>query len=386
MSSPTFEQRPAVPVRDARTRIGALIGDLLPDAGLLAVFAATRLIVVAAAFAAEFLIIRNPLLTSGASGPIVTSLTSWDGWYYLGIARDGYLAAPVADAYSNVAFPPLFPLLIRVLALPFPAYQGLVGIVVANVAFLVALGLMVRLGTPFLGRRRASLAAALLAIYPFASAFAMVYTESLFLMLILAAYLAAERGHRAWAGIFLALASLCRLQGVALVLPLAILMLRQDGWRPRPSLAWLLLAPLAAGGFLVYVGTVTGSVAGYLDAQQAWGRQGLGGSGSSGSIAAMFTPYQAMLLLTLLWSVFLLVFVRVDGIRPEYWLIPVLFIAAELSSGSLEAVGRVTMTAFPYAWILARRRSLLGRRVWPMVSLGLFALVALVAFGGFWVP
>ena len=102
-------------------------------------------------------------------------------------------------------------------------------------------------------------------------------------------------------------------------------------------------------------------------------------------IAAGFSWYQAALLATLLWSVFLLVFVRVDRMRPEYWLIPVVFIAAELSSGSLEAVGRITMLAFPYVWILANRRSLFARRAWPIVSAGLFTVMAILLFGGYWV-
>ena len=76
----------------------------------------------------------------------------------------------------------------------------------------------------------------------------------------------------------------------------------------------------------------------------------------------MFSAYQAALLATLLASVFLLVFVRADRMRPEYWLIPVLFIGAELSSGSLEAVGRITMLAFPFVWIIANRRSAGVRR------------------------
>ena len=104
------------------------------------------------------------------------------------------------------------------------------------------------------------------------------------------------------------------------------------------------------------------------------------------TIAASFSPYQGALLLTLLWSVFLLVFVRVDRMRPEYWLIPVLFIAAELSSGSLEAVGRVTMSAFPFVWLLANRRSIFARRAWPLISAGLFTLIAVASFGGYWVP
>jgi hypothetical protein len=214
----------------------------------------------------------------------------------------------------------------------------------------------------------------------------MAYTESLFLLLMVAAFLAAERRHRAWAGIFLAAAALCRIQGVALILPLAIVMLRQDAWRPRPSLVWLLLGPLAAAGFLAYIAVVSGSATGFLDAQQAWGREGLGGSAPAETLGAKFSPYQAALLATLLGSVFLLVFARVDRLRVEYALVPILFIAAELSSGSLEAVGRITMLGFPLDWIHASRRSMFARRAWPMESVGLFAIVAILSFGGYWVP
>ena len=374
------------PAAPWRTRLAALAEDLKLDRNLVAMFVVSRLLVVGAALIAENLIPRNPGLIPGADGPLLRSLTSWDGFYYLGIARDGYQAAPVVGAYSNVAFPPLFPLLVKILSLPFPGAQGIVALLISNAAFLVALGLLVRLATPYIGRQRATIAAGLLVIYPFASVFAMAYTEGLFLMLMLAAFLAAERGHRTWAGIFLALTVLCRLQGVALALPLWILMLRQDGWRPRPSQAWLLLGPAAAAAFLAYIAGVTGSATAFLDAQKAWGRVGVGGSAPGSTIGAKLSLYQAALLGTLLWSVFLLVFVRVDRLRPEYWLVPVLFIAAEISSGSLEAVGRITMLAFPLFWILANRDSLIARRLWPAVSVIGFTVIAVLSFGGYWVP
>jgi hypothetical protein len=57
-----------------------------------------------------------------------------------------------------------------------------------------------------------------------------------------------------------------------------------------------------------------------------------------------------------------------------------------MASGTLEAVGRITMTAFPIVWILANRRSLFARRTWPMVSVALFTVVAILSFGGYWVP
>jgi Mannosyltransferase (PIG-V) len=387
MSSPTLTARPAVPFSNRwRSGIRTLADAFRLDAGLVAIFIASRVVIVVAAIVAEYLIPRNPGLNPGADGPILRSLTSWDGWYYLGIVAGGYQADPVVDAYSNVAFPPLYPALIKLLSLPFPAYAGLVGVIVSNVAFLGALALLVRLGTPYLGRRRATLAAGLLVIYPFASAFAMAYTESLFLLLMVAAFLAVERGHRAWAGLFFALTVLCRLQGLALILPLAILMLRQDGWRPKASMAWLLLGPIAAVAFLGYIATITGSPTAFLDAQQAWGREGIGGVAPDKTLGAALNPYLGALLITLLATVFLLVFVRVDRIPLEYALIPVLFIVAELSSGSLEAVGRITMAAFPLVWILANRRSIVARRAWPMMSVGLFAIVALLSFGGYWVP
>ncbi|HEY7701855.1 MAG TPA: mannosyltransferase family protein [Candidatus Limnocylindrales bacterium] len=387
MSSPTLAAARTAPLLDRwRSGARALAAEFRLDAGLIAIFIASRIVIVAAAIVAEYLIPRNPLLTPGADGPILRSLTSWDGWYYLGIAANGYEAAPVAGAYSNVAFPPLYPALVKLLSLPFPAYAGVVAVVVSNVAFLLAMALMVRLATPYIGRRRATLAAGLLAIYPFASAFAMAYTESLFLLVMLAAFLAVERGHRAWAGVFLALTVACRLQGIALILPLGLLMLRQDGWRPKPSLLWLGLGPLAAVGFLAYIATVTGSPTAFLDAQEAWGRTGIGSAEPTETIGAGFSPYQGALLLTLLATTFLFVFVRADRMPLEYTLVPVLFIAAELSSGSLEAVGRITMAGFPLFWILANRRSVFARRGWPMVSVGLFAIIAILSFGGYWVP
>jgi hypothetical protein len=259
-------------------------------------------------------------------------------------------------------------------------------VLLSNVLFLAALGLLTTLGSLHLTRERAAMAAGLLAIYPFASVFGMAYTESLFLMLMVGAFLAAERRHRALAGVLLALTVLSRLQGVGLILPLWVLMLRQDGWRLRPSQAWLLLGAVAAAGFLLYVASISGSLTGYLDAMQAWGKAGIGGAPADETIAASFSPYQGALLVTLLASIFLLVFRRADRLRIEYALVPVVFIGAALSSGTLESIGRYTMLAFPNVWILANRQSPIVRRAWPAISLALFSLIALLSFAQYWVP
>ena len=357
------------------------------DRSLVAAFVVSRLLILAAAVAAETLIVRNPSLTGGDGAPILRSLTSWDGWFLLGIVRDGYHAAAVTGTYHDYAFLPLYPALVRILSAPWPAFAGLVAVIVSNVAFLISLGLMVSLGEKVVGRGRARIGALYLAVFPFAAVFSMAYTESLFLMLALGAFLAVERHRRALAGILFGLACLTRLQGAVMLVPLGLILLSRDGWRPRLSQAWLALGPLASGAFLLFVASLTGRTSGYLDAQVGWGRTGVGtAAATGGSIADMFSPYQASLLLTLGVAVFLLVYVRHDRIPLAYALLPVLTLGLAFSSGLLEAIGRITMLAFPYAWLLAGRRSGWFRRSWPLLSAGLMTLLAVLMFGGYYVP
>ncbi|HSS35277.1 MAG TPA: hypothetical protein VLR93_03300, partial [Patescibacteria group bacterium] len=70
---------------------------------LIAAIVVSRAVVLASAWVAEQVVTVNPKLTSGDGGPILRSLTAWDGWWYLGIARDGYHAAPLTDGYHDYA-------------------------------------------------------------------------------------------------------------------------------------------------------------------------------------------------------------------------------------------------------------------------------------------
>ena len=90
-----------------------------------------------------------------------------------------------------------------------------------------------------------------MALFPFSAAFSMAYAESLFMVLMLGAFLAVERRRVLLAGVLLALATLTRLQGLALIVPLAWILWEQAGGRGRSS-SWaaLLLGPLAALGGL----------------------------------------------------------------------------------------------------------------------------------------
>jgi hypothetical protein len=353
---------------------------------LIAAVVVSRAVVLLAAFVAEQVVRVNPRLTSGDGSPILRSLTAWDGWWYLGIARNGYHAAPLVDGYHDYAFLPLWPALIRLLSWPWPSLAGPIAVVLANVLFVLGLVVMVRLGEKVVGPERAVAGAIVLAIFPFSAVFSMAYGESLFLCLSAGAFLAAERDRRALAGILVALAALTRLQGAVLALPVWLVLFLHDRRRLRPSQAWLLLGPLAAIGVLGGVALIAGGAGAYGSAQAAWGRVGVGGAAPGESLGSLMSLINVVQLVTLIGAVFLLVFVRPDRIPLPYAALSVISLGLVFASGSLESIGRHVMSAFPNAWLLAGRKARWFRVAWPIVSISLLFVLSTAMFAGRFVP
>lgn len=218
-------------------------------------------------------------------------LAKWDALHYLAISIDGYSGAQpeFPSDERRAAFFPLYPGLVRLLS-GFAASPGLVVIVayaVSLACFLAALTLLHRLVVVELGERYARPALLLLAFFPAAFFFGIPFTESLFLLLAVAAFLAARTGRWALAGIALALASATRAPGLLLVVPVLLLYLygpRADrepaqgtGLRPRyrpgPELAWLALAPVGLAAFSAYLHFALGDGLAWQSAQELFGRQ-----------------------------------------------------------------------------------------------------------------
>jgi hypothetical protein len=344
----------------------------------------SRLVVIVAAGIAENVVSRNPRLTSGDNAPILRSLTSWDGWWYLGIVREGYHPAAQAGAYHDYAFPPLFPALVRAVCSPFPGLAGPLSVLLANGLFLIALLLLYRLTCRVLDPERAVRACVLLCLFPFSAVFSMAYTESLFLVLMLGSLLAAECGQAPRSAILAALAGLTRLTGVLLLLPLGILLWPRLADRRR--LLWLIVVPAGALLFGAFVAELTGHLSALFEAQRAWGRTGLTVGPAEGSPVASANPLGLSLVLTLLGYVFLFVFFHPDRIPAAYSVLAVLLLAVPALSGTLESIGRYGMIAFPFLWALAGRGSRAMRYGWPVVSAVLLGAVSVVSFAGWYVP
>jgi hypothetical protein len=216
----------------------------------------------------------------------------WDSVWYLTIAHDGY---GDASDHAQAAFYPLYPLLMR--AVGWVVGSPLLGgILVSLACFLGALVLLHQLATLELGLRDARGTVLLVAFAPTTVFFSAVYSESLFLLVSVGAFLAARQGRWAWAGLLGGLAAATRNSGVMLLLPLLLLFLygpradradeeaRRAGvdgggrwharWRPRhpltPQILWLGLVPLGLALWLGWCAVALGDAFAPYHAQALW--------------------------------------------------------------------------------------------------------------------
>lgn len=207
---------------------------------------------------------------------LVNMWSRWDAGWYLGIARDGYEFKKGKP--SSTAFFPLYPMLIRsmhtLLGSKTDASILLAGFLVSNLALAAALCYLYLLTRMEFDEATAARAVLYLLVFPMTLFFSAVYSESVFILVVIASFYHARKGQWLLAGLFCALAALARSPGVLLLAPLALEYLMQRGfqWRKiKLDVLWLGLGPLALGGYAVYLGERFGNPRAIIDAQAAWG-------------------------------------------------------------------------------------------------------------------
>lgn len=166
---------------------------------------------------------------------LFTATERQDALWFLRIASEGYRMDDV-----SAAFFPLFPLLVRIVAwIPGLGTLG-AALLVSNAAALAALVVLHALTRLELGRDHVPRSVVFVALFPTGFFLLAPYTESLFLLLSVAAFWFARRDRWAWAASAGALAAMTRSVGVLLILGLWVEAMRQwrrDGRAPLPRLA-----------------------------------------------------------------------------------------------------------------------------------------------------
>ncbi|MBP1636342.1 MAG: putative integral rane protein [Acidobacteria bacterium] len=288
-----FVPRPPLPARLHWPRPRhETIGAILP--AFVVTRAAVLLVGLIAVYAIGIPESTSPLVVPGNEARDL--LARYDTGWYLHIVQYGYRPSAAAFRQQNIAFFPLFPVLIRLVGELIGQRWLLAGFLVSMAAFAGALAYLYRLGTHVCRRPGASaLAVALLSAYPFAVFYSAVYTESLFLLCSAGAfYHALRRQPLAAAGWALA-AGLTRPNGVLLAIPLALAVAVRawpapfrrmpwlagpfgptpdDGGRPRAADLLMVAAPaIGLAVFSAYLWHLTGNPLAWMEAQSGWGRE-----------------------------------------------------------------------------------------------------------------
>jgi hypothetical protein len=361
-------------IRGVRARVA--IPSAITDA--LFVTVVTRSATVAVAFLANVLL--TPARERAWSMPFETAkfaeiFAAFDSGWYFDIAQRGYYFS--ADGQSSVAFFPLYPTLMALVAAPFGGTDRAIwgaGIAISLAAFTLALCALHRLTEKLTGDRTVAYRAILyVAVFPFSLFFTRVYTESLFLLTTVLAVSRAYDGRWWAAGAWGAAATLTRPNAILIALPLGLLAMR-DAPALRTIVARatpLALLPAALAGYCAYVYSLSGDPLAWLSAQTQWGYSL--GHGPWQQLLKMMNrlvehglygyffvtplaPFRllhgtvALLFLALVPSIF-----RRFGVALGSYVLVSLLVP--LSSNALEGVGRYAVVLFPAFMLMATAKS-----------------------------
>jgi 4-amino-4-deoxy-L-arabinose transferase-like glycosyltransferase len=202
------------------------------------VFLWSRLLIWATALYAWIWFVPRPPSPPADLGYVTELWSRADAGWFVAIAEHGY------QRNGGAVFYPLYPLAIGLLGRAFGGYYVTAGIVVSLVCCAGAFLLLYRLALPRLGAAGARRALLYLALFPMSLFLQAVYSESLYLVCCLGAFVLAERRNWLAAGIVTGLAMLTRIAGLALLPPILLL-----AWRSperRRALLSMVTAPALA--------------------------------------------------------------------------------------------------------------------------------------------
>ncbi|MFJ6834989.1 glycosyltransferase family 39 protein [Streptomyces sp. NPDC091209] len=330
----------------------------------------------------------------------------WDSLWYTRVAELGYgyeVRLPNGDVHANLAFFPLLPWLERLGSAVTPLSYPDAGLLVSAVASLAAAWGIFAVADHVHGRRAGVCAALVWAALPVGIVQSMAYSESLFTALAAWSLYAVLTGRWLTAGLLAAFAGLTRPVGVAVVAALWVAAITSfvgerrhggsttltDGARGWRRALAMIIAPLGAAGYVLWVGHRTGKgPLGYLDVQAGW-RNGFDGGYAFGRfVAEKLTSFPSALAgAGLIAGVALVLWLYVTCVRqkqpPALLVYAGIVLALALCASSyFGSKPRLLLPAFPLlfplAVALARLRTSRSALLLGGVS------VASAVYGAFW--
>lgn len=294
------------------------------------------------------------------AGDLLAVWNRWDAPHYLFVAQHGY--APTGEGRLFLVFFPLYPWLVRATA--WVVQDALsAAFLVSGVASVLAVVLLYRLARLDVAEPVARRAALFALVFPTSYFLHIPYTESLFLALVLLAFLAAREGRWRVAGLVGVLASLTRPNGILLLPALAV-----EAWcqHRQQSLRggwwWLGAVPGGVGVHLLVNQVVAGHPTAFLEILRTHWHKTLNWPwvGLAGTYRSVFwrTPYEAHMVgvQELLYAALgaLVVGAAVRSLPASYAVWTATNWLASVSTTFVLSVPRYTLVLFPVYLLMAR--------------------------------
>jgi hypothetical protein len=314
----------------------------------------------------------------------------WDARWYLSIVKNGYQPpANWTTDYSNLAFFPLYPYLVKSLGwlgiqLPDGLYI-LLGLLLSNLLFLASAALLYRLIIIKLGFDESSArrALGLLFVFPVSFFLSAFYPESLFLFLTIAGFTLALEEKWFWTAVCAALVIITKPSGIVPVFALGWLYMEMSHWRIkdiRPSAGWFILAPLALLLHFYYLYLISGHVFAFSDAMSAWGglQTGMFQQPLQNLSGSSLDVFKIDFILVILFLVFSIYIVSKWPIK-AFGIFAVLMVILSVATGLLVSVSRFLLVTFPVFVLLGEK---LKRQEWYNALVAVCFALQIIYFAG----
>jgi len=324
------------------------------------------------------------LASGGSTAPlqlVMNQFSKWDSPHYMFIAENGYVNQ--GDPANFIVFFPLYPLLVRLITFDF-ATVTLSGLIISNVSSIVAVIYLFKLARLDHNDSVAKKAVLYFSVFPTAYFLSAVYSEGLFLALVIASLYYARSSNWALAGFLGFLASLTRIAGLLLLPVLALEYFHQKEWKIKAANLKVLWASLPAFGFLTYLiinFQVTGNFFTFMEIERVHWYQALdpfgGLSGALGWFGINTFPDSITLgYAQVAFAVFGLLIVLAGHkakLRPSYQIYLLLTWMLSISTGLWISVPRYVLTMFP-TFIMLAHYSQKGRVIIAITAVSSAAL------------
>lgn len=312
---------------------------------------------------------------------ILNQWAQWDGEAYLTIAEKGYVT--LADGRSLYNFLPGYPFAIRIVAFILHDF-ALAGFLLSSTFALISAYYLFRLTEHEFGKSIARKAVVLLLFFPTAFFFSAVYTESMFLAIVVAAFYYARKGDWTKSSVLTFFLPFIRIVGLAFWLVLLIERLsRKEKITKRDAAIAVAMAGVVLFFWLSYY--LTGSITGYLNQHNLWTRtissphvavlQSIDLILHRGPILAAYSLWNLSVL-----AFFLATLYYAFKKMPKGYSAYMLFVMAPpLLSSTLEGFSRFILICFPSFMILAKFLDTKNKFYLPLLALSALAMIFLTA-------